>query len=537
MSDAEDRQAADPERTNAPGSAPGADAGADGPEGETEGAEDEGSDRDLLNMSQAIEMLKTTRSTFYRWLRAGKVKGMKVGRQWRFYRGAILRFMRGQGPRVDLPADISPLLAELQQRADDLGVKVTEEEGDGAARAVSLIIAVGCAARASDIHVEVCPDELSGRNVAMLRYRVDGVLGEAFRFDLRLLPAVVEEWKRRAACDVNEKRLPQDGRILLEFEGWQPDLRVCFVPLIFGEAVTVRILDSRRALLSLDRIEFCAADRERLNAALASPCGLIVVTGPTGCGKTTVLYACLNRVAGPGRKAMSVEDPVEYLLPWVSQMQVDPRAGVTFARAVRSILRSDPDIVMVGEMRDRDSVALCQQVSLTGHLILTTLHTVDAAGALVRMVEMGSDPFVVADATLLVSSQRLVRKLCRECAVPDSPSEERLALPARAARAGGLDWDALAKDFRRPVGCKACGNSGYRGRNVIAEMLDVTPEIGKALREGAGVEELRRIAVGQGMTTMAANGVRRAAAGETTLAEVVRTLGSELMQPGIAGGA
>jgi len=222
-----------------------------------------------------------------------------------------------------------------------------------------------------------------------------------------------------------------------------------------------------------------------------------------------------------------VEDPIEYLFPWMVQTQVNERDGVTFARSVRAILRSDPDVIMIGELRNGEAVHLAEASALTGHLVMTTLHADEAAGALVRMVEMGSPPFVAADATKLIISQRLVRVLCRDCSRRETPSPEHLDRAEKLARSGGLDWDAIAKDFRKPVGCGKCRNLGYRGRTVIAEMLEVTPEIGAALRRGASVDQLRTIAVGQGMTTMAADGVRRAATGLTSLHEVMRVLGAE----------
>jgi type II secretory ATPase GspE/PulE/Tfp pilus assembly ATPase PilB-like protein len=222
---------------------------------------------------------------------------------------------------------------------------------------------------------------------------------------------------------------------------------------------------------------------------------------------------------------MSVEDPVEYLLPWVTQIPISEGDGLTFTRAVRSILRSDPDVIMIGEVRDRETLMLALESALTGHLVFSTLHTDEAAAALKRMVDMGADPFVIVDAARIVLAQRLVRKLCPECSRKAAPPADLARRAEQTARSGGLHWDSLAKSFREPAGCPKCNQTGFKGRTVVAETLLVSPEIGAALRRGAGVEELRGIAVGQGMTTLAADGIRRAAAGQTSLAEVFRVLG------------
>ena len=483
---------------------------------------------ELLDMNQAIEMLKTSRPTFYRWLRSGKIKGMKLGRQWRFYREDIERFLEGREPRIDLPADLTPLIKDLRQRVERLGAHdVSPDDADDVTRAVSLMIRLGVAMRASDLHIEPHMKDDTEGAVAVLRYRVDGVLHRAAEIDMRLLPAIDERFKAMAACDVHEKARPQDGRILIKLRdtGKRIDLRVSFLFAALGPSLTVRILDPDvMRPLTLDRMGYSPRDRDRLVEALGAPWGLVLVTGPTGCGKTTTLYACLNRLATPDRKVMSVEDPVEFLLPGMVQMQLRPNAGVTFPVAVRSMLRSAPNVIMIGELRDRETAQMALVASLTGHLVLTTLHASDAALALVRLVEMGCDPFLVADATRLIIAQRLVRLLCRECSAGQPPPASRLEVAAQSARDGGLDWPSLPKAFRGPVGCAKCHQTGFRGRDVIAEAMEVTPEIGEALRRGAATDELRALAVRQGMTTMAADGIRRAAEGATSLDEVLRVL-------------
>lgn len=487
---------------------------------------DAGDAREIIDMNQAMEILKTTRPTFSRWLRAGKVKGFKVGRQWRFYRDDVERFMKGEEPQFELTADLTPLVETLAKRLRELGAGTSPPaDASEVQYAVDLMVQLAGALRASDIHLAPHFKE-GGSTIAVLRYRVDGVLQPTAEIDIRLLRPLVEEWKKRAACNVQERLKPQDGRTLAEIgeTGKKLDLRVCFLPTNLGESLTARILDSDAIRLTLDQIDYSARDKEKLREWLHAPWGTVIVTGPTGSGKTTALYSCINELAKPELKIVSIEDPIEFYLPWVVQTQIRPSAGVTFPVALRAVLRSDPDVVLFGEIRDLESLTISQQCTLAGHLVLTTIHADEATRALMRLVEMGSEPFLVGDATKLIVAQRLVRILCRHCSKECEPSENDLRLAERLARTGGVDWTALKKEFRAPVGCPKCGNSGYRGRNVIAEALEVTPEIQDALKRSASVDELRTIAVGQGMVTMAAHGVQRAAGGSTSLDEVIRVL-------------
>ena len=481
--------------------------------------------RELVDMAGAIAMLKTTRPTFYRWLRSGKLRGMKVGRQWRFHRSDVERFLQGEGPLVDLAGDLTPLLTALRRHLPDgAGPDPASTPDREDLQAVMLMIAAAAHMRASDLHIEPHTDA-AGERVTRVRCRVDGVLHILAEFDIRLLRPIVERWKIMGGCNIHETRLPQDGRIVVRVQGRQLDLRVSFVPVGTGEAVTVRFLDSSVARLSLDRIEFAARDKERLLRFLAENWGLLVVSGPTGSGKTTVLYSCLMHCVRPEIKAMSVEDPVEYILPGVTQVQLRSADGLNFPAALRAVLRSDPDVILIGELRDNESLMIAQQCALTGHLVMTSMHAGDAAAALQRMVDMGSAPFLVADATRLVQSQRLVRNLCKACSRPCRPSPDLLARAGELAHAGGLNWNELPTDYREAVGCPECRTTGYRGRTVIVENLAVTPAIRAAICRNAPVEELRALAVKEGMTTFVADGIRRAAEGQTTLEEVLRVAG------------
>jgi general secretion pathway protein E len=501
----------------------------------TESLNAKGGPEELIDMPQAIELLKTTRPTFYRWVRSGKIRGMKIGRQWRFYRDDIDQFLRGEAPRIDLPTDISPLIYELRGQLKKLGgVEPLMQADNDVQKALNLMVGIALAARASDIHIGPYMLKDDSEIVATMRLRIDGVLHQFAVIDMRLLPAIMEQWKRMFNCDVREHDKPQDGRThfripRIDSSSDKPDrtidLRVTFLPSGLGESATLRLLDSSLVTIDLNRINYAPRDKERLLKALHNPWGIIVLSGPTGSGKTTVLYSCLNEVSGPQTKAMSIEDPIEYRLPWVTQVAVNESAGLTFARAMKAVFNSDPDVIMVGEIKDLETLQASQEAALTGHLVLTQFHANEAVNVLKRMVEMGSDPFVVAEATKLVLSQRLVRLLCPECSEPVTIPDNRLEQAAELSRRDGVDWDSIPKNFRKAVGCDQCGYTGFRRRNVIAEVLEVTPEIGKALRENSSVDDLRSIAVGQGMTTMAADGIRRAANGETTLDEVFRILG------------
>ena len=476
---------------------------------------------ELLDMEQAIALLKTTRPTFYRWLRAGKIKGMKAGRQWRFYRADVERFIKGQQPRIELVADIQPLIAALNAKLTAVGGKQNgADTGEPVAKAINLMIRLGLAMHASDFHLE---SQTDGRVSQLhLRYRVDGVLHTAVTCDVRLLPAIIEQWKRIGHCDVNVKDVPQDGRIELGLDASRLDLRVCIIPTVLGENLTTRFLRQGEVQRKLDQLPYSPQHRAILRRHLQSPSGIVFCTGPTGSGKTTTLYACLQEVIKPGVKVMSVEDPVEYLLPGMTQMQINLNFGLTFARALRSFLRSDPDVIMIGEMRDLDSLQVAVQAALTGHLVLTTLHTNSAASALTRIMDIGLAPFLIADTAKLVVAQRLIRVLCLECSVAAEPTQSQLAQAQKLAQGGGLDWTTLPHKFRKPVGCAKCAQTGYRGRTTITEMLEVTPAVGAALRIGARVEELHALAIKDGMTTICADGIAKAAAGTTTLDEVYR---------------
>ena len=478
---------------------------------------------DLLDMEGAIAILKTTRPTFYRWLRAGRLKGTKIGRQWRFRRHDIERFLSGQEPEIDLAADITPLRDTLRKGLKGNGIGEQDAHESELAQSVKLMIHLAAEMGASDIHLEPQPG-----SVAVLRYRLDGVLQPIAELDMRLLPAVVKQWKSLAGCNVNENSRPQEGRILIRFPAFNDelDLRVTFLPVLPGEALSAHLLEPRTARSTIDQMGYAEADTKRLHKWLGSPWGTIVFTGPAGCGKTSALYSCLNETASGsfGPKVMTVEDPVEYLLPGTTQVPVRAELGMTFGSALRAVLRSDADVIMVGEIPDLETLSLSLQAALTGHLVLISLHAGEAAAALHRMVDVGVNLFTVAESTRLIVAQRLVRLLCPRCSVAQKPAEPVITLAKKLALIGGLAWEALPGEFREPAGCKDCNMTGFKGRTVIAEALEVTPRVAAALTRGAGAADLRAIAVSEGMTTMASDGIRRAAQGSTSLAEVMKTV-------------
>ena len=473
-------------------------------------------------MDEAIAMLKTTRPTFYRWVRAGKLKGSKVGRQWRFHRKDIERFLQGEEPQIDLAADITPLLDTLRERLKEQGVAEPESAEGELALAVHCMIQLAARMRATDLHLEPQP---GGK--ASLRFRLDGVLHPVASLDIRLLAPVIQQWKKLAACNVRETARPQEGRILTRpSAGEELELRVTFLPALLGEALSARLLDPATARLSLERMDYSEADKRKLEHWLGAPWGAIIVTGPAGCGKTSALYACLNRLAAgsAGLKVMTVEDPVEYLLAGTTQVPVRSEAGMTFGGTLRAVQKSDPDVIMVGEIRDLETLTLALQAASTGHRVLLTLHTSEAATALLRMSNVGVNAFLIADSTRLIVAQRLVRLLCPKCSAPRKPDEALIELARKITRLGGATWEGLPGDYREPVGCKECGMTGFKGRTVIAEALEVTPRISSALTRGATAADLRAIAVSEGMTTLAVDGIRRAAEGKLSLAEVLGTV-------------
>jgi len=381
-------------------------------------------------------------------------------------------------------------------------------------RYVNRLIAQAAAQDASDIHIEASPDRVS------LRLRIDGLLRDAAPPPAALHDNIVSRLKVMAGLNIAERRLPQDGRFRMVVEGREIDLRVSIVPTLHGESVVLRLLDRERAPLDLGELGFGAELRAALTRLLALPSGMLLVTGPTGSGKTSTLYAALQLLNTRERKILTVEDPVEYQLAGTNQIPVRPAIGLTFASLLRSLLRQDPDVLLVGEIRDLETARIAAQASLTGHLLLSTVHTNDAVSTIIRLLDMGLEDYLLASVLRGVVAQRLVRCLCRHCRAPDAPSEalaERAGLGALAA--GGVT-------LYRAVGCKECGGTGYRGRTAIAELLVLDESFHKLVLGRADIAGLAAAARAAGLVELRRDGLAKAAAGVTSLEEVLRVTGA-----------
>ncbi|MBI4575001.1 MAG: type II/IV secretion system protein [Planctomycetes bacterium] len=421
-----------------------------------------------------------------------------------------------------LDAGGAPELDEIEGEAD-LQVEEEAEETAGAAsegeaaaspvvRLVQRMVQRAVLAGASDVHVE--PHE--GR--LRVRLRVDGVLREDLSAPGSVLPAVVSRIKVMAGLDIAQRRVPQDGRVRVRVAGRRVDLRVNVVPVQGGEKAVLRLLDAQARPLDLDALGMEPEDLERLRRALAQPSGIILVTGPTGSGKTTTLYAGLARLNEPGRNLCTVEHPVEYSLAGVAQIPIHPAAGLDFATALRALLRQDPDVIMVGEIRDEETAQVAVRAAQTGHLVLSTLHTEDAPGAIPRLLEMGIRPFLLSQVLRCVLAQRLVRRPCPDCVAVAAPTGREAGLLA----ARGLEAQALS----RAVGCARCGQTGYRGRLGVYEVMAVDEVLREAI--AAGGERVRELARVRGARPLVADALAKAARGLTTVEEVLRVVGEDV---------
>jgi type IV pilus assembly protein PilB len=379
---------------------------------------------------------------------------------------------------------------------------------------VNAIMTQAVGDRASDVHIE--PAEKNVR----IRFRVDGVLHEPMPpAPKNIQGGLISRLKVMAELNIAEKRVPQDGRISMKVGGRQLDLRLATLPTVFGEKVVIRILDKSQALLKLEDLGFLEGPYERFARSFRKPYGAILVTGPTGSGKSTTMYSTLNILNEEDKNIITVEDPVEYRLPGVNQMQVNPKAGLTFASALRSILRADPDIVLIGEVRDRETAMIAVEAALTGHLVLSSLHTNDAPSALTRLTEMDVETFLVASAIDSVVAQRLARKLCERCKVAHEPDESELM----AAGFPEGSWSQV-EGIYRAQGCAACANTGYRGRMGLYEVMPMTEDIERLTVERASSEAIKAVALEQGMISLRDDGLEKVRMGLTSIEEIARVV-------------
>jgi general secretion pathway protein E len=421
--------------------------------------------------------------------------------------------------RTSLMSDRSSNLADSDSKEDgddisgQLKIDVTDSDDDDAPiiRYVNAIIFKASSERASDVHIEPFEDRLK------VRFRVDGVLYDVASEDKSFQPAILSRVKVMAGLNIAEKRLPQDGRIGLKIAGKDVDIRVSTVPTQFGERIVMRLLDKSGAVLDINQLGVDERNLKLITKLLQKPNGIILVTGPTGSGKTTTLYACLTYINKPDLNILTVEDPIEYQLDGVGQMQVNPKIDFTFASGLRAILRQDPDVVMVGEIRDGETAEIAIQASLTGHLVLSTLHTNDSAGAVTRLVDMGVEPFLVSSSLLAVVAQRLVRRLCKHCKVPGEITDEEI-------RELGIDPTKVpSRQIFRPgnVQCSHCQGSGYSGRLGIHEILVVDDDLRGQILQRMDSNSIRLSAIKRGFSTLRMDGARKVFMGQTSVEEVI----------------
>ncbi|MBL8957637.1 MAG: type II secretion system ATPase GspE [Myxococcaceae bacterium] len=412
--------------------------------------------------------------------------------------------------------DLDKAEAEIEATKD-----LIESDDDEAPiiRLVNSLLYRAAKERASDIHIEPMERELS------VRFRIDGDLQEVIKPPKRYQNSILSRVKIMASLNIAEKRLPQDGRIRIKLAGRDIDIRVSTVPVAYGERIVLRLLDKSSTVLDLAEIGMGQEILDQIDDLIRRPHGIVLVTGPTGSGKTTTLYAALSRINTPDKNILTVEDPVEYQLKGIGQMAINPKIDLTFAAGLRSFLRQDPDVIMVGEIRDKETAEIAIQASLTGHLVFSTVHTNDAAGAVTRLVEMGVEPFLVASSLTGVLAQRLVRRVCESCRQPYKPSDtelEKLGMTRERYKALGGDLAFKAGS------CAECGKRGYRGRTGIYELLLVDDDIRQLILKNVDSSTIKKKAMEKGMLILLDDGARRVALGETTIAEVLSVTQEDL---------
>ncbi|WOJ94915.1 type II secretion system ATPase GspE [Congregibacter variabilis] len=443
----------------------------------------------------------------------------RIGKQLEFQKLAAgdfqeqlsLAYQRDNSEAVQMAADISSDvdLSRLAEEIPDAGDLMDAEDDAPIIRLINAILSEAVREKASDVHIETFEEKLS------IRYRIDGVLAEVLSPKRMLGPLLVSRLKVMARLDIAERRIPQDGRISVRIAGHAVDIRMSTIPSAYGERVVLRLLDKQSGQLQLGQLAMPKTVYSGFRSALASPHGIILVTGPTGSGKTTTLYAGLSEINDAARNIMTIEDPVEYMLPGIGQTQVNPKVDMTFARGLRAILRQDPDVVMVGEIRDLETAEIAVQASLTGHLVLSTLHTNTAIGAVTRLQDMGVESFLLSSSLIAVMAQRLVRMLCPECRRATTPTA------AEAAMLSIQSHDLASTTIYQPGGCSSCNHSGYRGRSAIYELIEVDDQLRALIHDGASEQAMNEHAR-KHAASIQDDGRRRILEGDTSLQEVLR---------------
>jgi type IV pilus assembly protein PilB len=442
---------------------------------------------------------------------ASKMQARAVVAERSDLRAAIDRYLRADN-------EISDLTTAMEEESGSKEVALSDsaeahEDDAPIVRFVNLLISQGIQDKASDIHIE------PGEHDMGVRYRIDGVLHEMQAAPKAIQNGVISRLKIMADIDIAERRKPQDGRMSVSHGGRKIDLRVATLPTVYGEKVVMRILDNNSSSMDLSNLNLLERNFKVFETSYRKPYGMILVTGPTGSGKSTTLYTTLHAVARPEINVITVEDPVEYRMKGINQVQVNPKAGLTFASALRSILRSDPDVVLLGEIRDHETAQIAIEASLTGHLVLSTLHTNDAPSAITRLTEMDIEPFLVGSALDCVVAQRLARRLCDRCKTPynhDPASLDALKI--------GYDSSQPVPTLFQPVGCSGCSNTGYHGRIALHEVMAVSEEIERLAVARSSSAEIGRVAREQGMLTLRQDGWAKAQLGYTSVEEILRVV-------------
>ncbi len=407
-------------------------------------------------------------------------------------------------------ADLNVSIATSEEEQVDLDKLMKEVEGAPVIKIVNLILGEAVKKKASDIHIEPFEDKLR------VRYSLDGILYEQTSPPKKLAAAIISRIKILSSLDIAERRLPQDGQFKIRISAREVDFRVAIIPTIFGERVTMRLLDKSSLSLELAQLGFSKESFVTFSEAIKATYGIILVTGPTGSGKTTTLYSAINKINSTDRNILTIEDPVEYVLSGVNQIQVNPDIGLTFASGLRSILRQAPNIILVGEIRDTDTADVAIKSGLTGHLVFSTLHTNDAIGAITRLVDMGLEPFLIASSLISVMAQRLCRKLCPDCREAYKPSQEIVD------KYNLVSPDGKELMLYRPRGCSRCNNTGYKGRFAIVEAFNLNDDARKMIVQKVPEVDLKKVAVGSGMVPLRVDGLRRVIDGTTSIEEALR---------------
>ncbi len=410
--------------------------------------------------------------------------------------------------KIEIKNSVKGLVENIRKELNTIGSPEDQKDASSILQLINVILKACITNRASDIHIE--PTE----NNCVVRARIDGKLAEVFIFDQDIYAPLASRFKLLCNLDIAEKRKPQDGRFTAKIGDREYDFRFSTLPILYGESIVMRILDKEKALIRLEDAGMDPEGYKKLINALSHPHGIILVTGPTGSGKTTTLYGALNELRNVEDKVITVEDPVEYRMNLIQQVQVNAQVGMTFAAALRSILRQDPDKIMIGEIRDQETLEIAIKAALTGHLVLSTLHTNDAVSALPRMVDMGIEPYLISGALVAVQAQRLVRKICKSC-------KTEVELP-KSVLQEFHEYLPPGTVFYHGIGCKECNGTGYLGREMISEVLPVSDKISSMIAKEASKEEILKQAVEEGFVSMFENGMKKVVAGITTIEEILR---------------